>query len=498
MKFYKRTHTEARRHGGTRRVAVIFLLVLLMMPAVLHTQEGFGFGEDDLGFSGTGTSSLSVNIGGEVSAGLTLFFDDFSSGDKTKNAQLGDILSGQLNFETGGSLAEAVINLKLRPVFDGSSPVEIDEAYVRAFFGHLTVLGGLRKLSWGKADSFGPLDLINPIDYSDLTKLIHPQSVKIARPMIHAAWSLTSFSKLEGVFVPWFQGHKFATSGRWAPDQISGLAPTLVDGLKSAMLGINPLLSNYFGDLDAWQNYLDINDYYSEYRQTLEYAQAGLRFTTTVGASDLGFQYYYGRLQRPRVLVNVDNYVRGFMLSPPQSNPNAISIDIDYNPYHHFGLDYASVIAGFNVRAEAGANITPDLDGNDGTVENPALVWSLGFDRDIALGINLNLQANGRFRLFDGKVSSDPLLDCEAGTDMTSTRITGIVSKKFLRDELEVKATALWGIEDMDFLVMPSIAWSRNALGFEVSAGFFGGDKEGELGQYRDNNFVKALLSYKF
>ena len=438
------------------------LALLLLLPAMLYAQEdsgNFGFG-DSGGFGFSGPAGISVSIGGEVRAELKGFFDDFGSSEKIKSIRMGDIFSGSLNFKAAGSAAEGVIKLNLKPVFEnplrssGSSPVEIDEAFVRAFFGPVAVLGGLSKLTWGKADSFGPLDVVNPLDYSDLTKLSDPQSVKISRPMIHAAWSLGSFSKLEAVFVPWFEGHKFAASGRWAPDQVKTLQGS----------GINA------------------EDYYPETR-TLEYAQAGSRFTTSFGSSDFGFQYYYGRLPRPSVNL--------------QFTPAPVP-DINYSYYHQLGVDFARVISGFNLRAEAGANITGDLDGRDGKVNNPALVWSLGFDRDLFDGITLNLQGTGKVILFHSKISDNPLLDCEAGSNASSTRITGIVSKKFLRDELELKVSGLWGIEDKDFLVMPAIAWSRNDVGIEVSAGFFGGDEKGELGQYRDNGFVKVCLSYCF
>jgi hypothetical protein len=229
---------------------------------------------------------------------------------------------------------------------------------------------------------------------------------------------------------------------------------------------------------------------------TLKYAQAGLRFTTSLGSSDLGFQYYFGRLPRPAITgFNPQGF---FIIPTAEINPSALLPDMDYNYYHHLGVDFASVIAGFNLRAEAGANITKDLDGTDGAVYNPALVWSLGFDRELFSGIKLNLQGTGKVRLFHGKIGSDPLADCEAGADASSTRITGILSRSFLRDELELKATALWGIEDKDFLVMPAVSWSRNALSAELSAGFFGGDREGELGQYKDNSYVKIMLSYSF
>jgi hypothetical protein len=37
-----------------------------------------------------------------------------------------------------------------------------------------------------------------------------------------------------------------------------------------------------------------------------------------------------------------------------------------YNPCHQIGLDYAPVIAVFNLRAEFAANITEDISGDDG------------------------------------------------------------------------------------------------------------------------------------
>jgi hypothetical protein len=60
-------------------------------------------------------------------------------------------------------------------------------------------------------------------------------------------------------------------------------------------------------------------------------------------------------------------------------------------------------------------------------VYNPSLAWSLGFDRSLVAGISLTLQCNETIRLLDGEIN-DPL-DIEAGTDITSTRITAALSK---------------------------------------------------------------------
>jgi hypothetical protein len=161
---------------------------------------------------------------------------------------------------------------------------------------------------------------------------------------------------------------------------------------------------------------------------TLEYGQAGARFTTTLGSSDLGFQYYYGRLPQPAVAIGID------------MTTYQIKAEFLYNPYHQVGVDYAQVIYGFNTRAEFAANITEDTDGDDGSVYNPSLAWSLGFDRDLFAGINLNLQVNETIRLkndktgsadidFAGMMTSDFNFDIEGGKDATSTRVTAALSR---------------------------------------------------------------------
>jgi len=220
---------------------------------------------------------------------------------------------------------------------------------------------------------------------------------------------------------------------------------------------------------------------------TLKYAQAGARFTATIGPADFGLQYYYGRLTRPAVTMT---------FAPPSSTPTAIRFD--YNPYHQIGVDWAQVLFGFNARAELAANITGDLSGDDGSVYNPALLGSFGFDRDLVWGINLNFQCNESIRLMYNKIADNALLDIEADTDMTSTQIITAISKKFFRDELETRLAVLWEIEGGDFLLIPSLVWTKDAVSVELSGGVFGGKKVGQFGQYRDNSFVKAALTYSF
>jgi hypothetical protein len=233
--------------------------------------------------------------------------------------------------------------------------------------------------------------------------------------------------------------------------------------------------------------------------------QAGLRYTTTIGQADIGAQYFYGHLFRPNITINgIDNFLgdlaqeivaENFTYS---GNPGLISPQIKFTRYHQFGVDYAQVLFGFNLRSELALFLTEDFSGDDGSLQNPFIGWSLGFDRDIVWGINLNIQCNENIRLFNNKVGDSPVLDSEAGTNITSTRITLQFSKKFLKDNLESKATVLWGIEDSDCYIIPALVWTQDNLRTELSAGIFAGEKSGELGYFWENNFIKLGLKYLF
>jgi hypothetical protein len=435
-----------------KKVWPVVLFSLLTVHFPMYAQEfGFGFDNDgDTVDSEPGGPSLAVSLSGEVGMELLGYAEEL---DQPADTALDGNFRGGLNFEAEGPHAKAVIHLDVNPPNEDfiSGWVSIDEAYLQAYFGDFEIEGGLRKLTWGKADSMGPLDVINPYDYTNLTTLTDVMAMKAAMPLIHGSYRVGSFSKIEAAVLPWFSPHRFAEEGRWA----QAASPYPLTRPKTDSL------------------------------TTLSYAQAGARFTTTAGSADIGAQYFYGRMYQP---------AQKFTFSG--AGPSGITID--YNRYHQIGVDYAQVIAGFNIRAELAATITKDLNGDDGGIYNPSIAWSLGFDRDLVWGINLNLQCNESIRLMNDEVSDDPLRDTEAGSNMTSTLITAALSKKFLRDELELKTTAVWDIENGAALIMPGIVWTKNDVAVELSGGIFAGSDEGLFGQFHDNSFIRVGLKYAF
>ena len=502
--------------GGLGGGAVVLLFLFLSVP--LCAQDGFGFGDSEAAAS----PAPALSVSGEAHAELIWYGDSFSSAEKAGNLTLGNIFSGKLNIRAAASNAEGVISLKLRPEFtQPAGIVSLDEAYVRAFWGAFDLEAGLRKLTWGKADSFGPLDVINPVDYTDLTGLADILDRKLPRPLLRGSYRIGSFSRVEAVFVPWFEADRYAEAGRWAPRELTDLPAGIEGGIRSMFPILNTPAA---AQMIRWPVF-SMGDYTPD-TSTLGYAQGGLRFTSTAGPVDFGVQYYSGYLTRPAVTVkgldtfqariNETMQAYGAWQGTPDNDAAAkqaafaafenardraaqsLTPAVSYNRYHQIGVDYAQALGGFNLRAELAGILTEDLAGTDGAVKNPSLGWSAGFDRPLIFGISLNLQGSGSIRLLHDQISGNRAADAEAGTSMTSSRLTGVLSKKLLRDELEVKTTVIWGVEDMDCYIIPALVWTKGDLAAELSAGIFGGDPKGELGQYRANSFVKTALTYSF
>jgi hypothetical protein len=474
--------------------AIVFLLPLFTVKAQDYWSDDYGDSNTADSFAG----KIGLTMGGEITGEMLLFPYDIVH--NVNGYEWGNIVSAKLNFGASTRNAEAVLNFKLSPqTIQGTAsgdlfqtPMIIDEAYLRAFFGPVTLETGFRKLAWGRADIQGPLDVTNPLDYTDLTN-VELMGRKIARPMIHASLSLGSASKLEGVFIPSFQGHRYSTDtgDRWFPAVIAtGRGDLMKEGIASRIVipAIAAMVKNI--PFDNFADLLPGNT------NGLEYAQGGLRFSTTAGPADIGAQYYSGFLSRPSMVIDGANeFIAQANLGFP--NPALLSPRMRYNRYHQIGVDYAQVLFGLSVRAELAANITEDLAGDDGGVYNPSLAWSLGFDRDI-FGFTLLVEADESIRLLNDKVGNNPATDTEAGLALTTTAITVQLSRSFLQDNLEIKFTALWNVENSDIYLMPSLSYTMGDLKAVLAGGIFAGKDGGELSQYRNNGYIKTGLTYSF
>ena len=474
-----------------------FFTGIFIFISVFSFAQGFGFGDEE-----GDDSSFEIIFGGEISVGPTLYIDDLKNLDENELFSIGDFVEAYTSLEITGANAQGFIALNLSysaieefklehdPLYP---PSILDEVWLKGYFGKFTLGAGLMKLRWGRMYSPGPLDVVNPLDYTDLTSLTEPMNMKIARPMLHATLSTGDFSSIEAVFLPNFAPHRFDMGGRWMPGQFSNITSDFSQGVLARIRQKNPSLLMNPAFLSALSGLQDGLDYDFPPTSTSDFLQAGLRFNAVIGPCDFGFQYFYGNYFRPSVSLNgIDEFIASGGTS------SAPFVNIEYSRYHQIGIDYSQVIFKFTLRAEAAIFITSDLDGSDGNVKNPFVSWALGFDRDLFAGINLNLQCNETIRLFNDKVIDNPALDSEAGTGMTSTRLILRLTKNFFRDKLETTLVGIYDIEDNGFCFLPSIACIINEIRIEIAAGFFAGDENSELGYYSDNTYVKLKMIYRF
>lgn len=444
--------------------------------------QSFGFGEADDSevllppASGQSAVRPGARVGGGIDFVASAFFGEL---EHPAAAVLNSGSVGWLDFEAVGDKAEAAFKLKVSQAVLSEDPARlIDEAYVRLFLGRAMVEGGLLKIVWGKADSQGVLDVLNPFDLSDLSVTDNLER-KLARPMLRASFAVGPSLNLEGVFLPSFAPHAVAWEGAWMPAEV---------GVYKEVLGIS--------SLDDAASVIALPD-----SSTLEYAQGGARLTTSLASLDLGYQYFYGYLPTfAAAPADVEKYLTEAALSKAAPNlfPEPSPISITYNRYHQVGMDAAAELFGLNWRAEAALNLTEDRSGDDPRVQNPFFGWNLGFDRELFLGIGLNLQGSGSLRLYGKKVSDNGSSDLEHGTKANRTKITAYLSQKLFKETVEWKLGAIWGVEEKDYFFFPSAAYILGDARIDLTFGIFGGDKDGELGQFADSSYAKLSLGYRF
>jgi len=445
----------------------IFLFCLCCAAALNAEEAADDFGFDSEAESG---SAFSIDIGGKLSLGGSFYFNDFKT---FKDVQPDSLVEGKLHVHATAPMTEAYFGVKLngktlapllgteQDVFPKSPQIApwIDEAYLKILFSSVVITGGIQKMNWGRAEDLSVLDIVNPRDKTDLTLMYAPQEMKIARPLISATVYLPYDLKLEGVYLPVFEGNRIVTgkTDRWYSQQFDRIVQT------------DPLF--FTRAIDTVKT------------NTLAYSQGGGRLTAAVGGKhDFGIQYFYGRL--PELAFET------LTLTPT-------TFAGLYNPYHHIGIDYGVGLGPVSLSAEFAANITLDLSGNNPSIYNPSLAWNIGAVYSAPLGFTVSLTATENIRLHHSR-SVAQINDVEYGKKVTDTKLAFSVSQTLLRKSLEWKLGAIVGLEDADFCIMPGIHWQLATLLIDCNVGIFGGKKTGNFGQFSHNSFIRLTLAYEF
>ena len=411
----------------------------------------------------------------------------------------------------------------------------LDELTARLYAGDWVIEGGKMRVVWGKGDKLHVVDNFNANDYTDF---VIPDYIdrRIAEPMFRVIYNspLSVNLRIEGIITPVMTADRFAKSGEWSPFKMAKISGIVRDTLgynltrklissETAAAALAAAPSNPTLQLAAAKSASDYAEYLSYvnginskpeslYPDTaaLEYAQAGLRATATLGSVDVGLSYYYGH--NKQLSVNMKKYLSSYT-SALRNMP-----EFSYDKLQVFGVEAAAAIWRFNVRAEGAYNMTDDFAGDKPWVHNNSIAWLFGFDIDIPVSnLNLNVQECGKHILKSSAIGSYGTYPKEYDVDYdsdgiyVSDKLVINLSDKYLNDKLTAECSCIIGIENKEIAVFPKISWNVYG-GFSLilsGAYIHADDEDGEFYNFtayqsagsvktRDKAFAEFAVKYDF
>ena len=423
--------------------------------------------EENVSFDFEETSSskndFSVNIGGSIFTGISLFFDDLKA---FKDVKPYSLIWGSLKLEATAPLSSAIFSVNLNDQTlpfnlgqryllskEPTIPLWINEAFLEINIGSFYFSGGVKKLSWGRADLFSVLDIVNPKDETTLLDI--QENKKLAVPMFQFVMYMPHDVKLEGVFLPMFVPSLFALDGRWKSHSIFEIEEfTSIREAKK--------LQELLGKDTA----------------KLSYAHGGLRLTTTLALShDFGFQYFYGYSKKP-----VITKINGF--------------ESYYPSFHNVAFDYGTAIGPFNLKMELCANIEgkKSLSG----INNSNIGWNAGFDVALRYGLALNILLKESVYFYSNQGDTFYYALFRRGSK-TDTIAFFSLSQTVLRGAMEWKLSFITCFENVDFAIEPSLHCLFGTIALDAKVGIFvGKNSHGNYSQYKKNSFFRLSLGYEF
>lgn len=406
---------------------------------------------------------FSVDIGGGIYVGITPFFFDMKDIKEMKPSSL---IWGKIHLDAQAPLTRAFVNLALNdqtlPFNLGNKwkttetnkiPRWLDEAFLQVSMGAVYFSGGLKKITWGRADTLSVLDVVNP---HDKTQLFFPdRPTKMSVPLLHFFAYTPHDIKIEAVFIPIFTPHLLAIEGKWK---------------SSSMQEVQKFATA--------KTIEELQDIFKTDTAKFKFAHTGTRISTTFANShDVGFQYFYGHSKNPIVRYS------------------GVSSFVEYLPIHHIGIDYGTAIGPVNLKLEACANIIGKNDVKDSNFE-----WNAGFSSPIAHGLTFGLVFKEIIWTYaiekNNNQTSYALFRKETQTETVSLLS---LSQTILRGAVEWKIALMMGIENVDFAIFPSLHAIFGTIIFDTQLGFFiGKDHTGAFSQYHKNNYLRLSFGYEF
>ena len=385
-------------------------------------------------------------------------------------------------------------------VFQSVSPaVEIQEAALRLDLDSFVFRLGQIKHSWGKLDRRQPNDVLNPERFADPI-MLDEEDRKIGVPSIEGTYYLPSHDWLpaEGsvslVIVPRYIPFRLGRRGeRWFPPNATPPDTFSVPLENGGTVEIPLSLETQNARLPAF---------------TFENASYAVRFGGYSQGVDYALYYYHGIQTAPLFRLDArgdapvdDGPPTGTTILSPVFTPIdlwggdlaftwgrfSFRAELAYTRDRGFNRDLLSLVddpgvqeaIGEALKEIAGGAPSADVDLGETFARSDALQWGVGVDTRVQ-------DFDVLFELSQTNVLDNhlPLL-----IDDNETVLLADVRRRFLRDDLTLQLTSIYGASSDYTVLMPRLTY-RFYDRFEVRLGYLhiAGRARSTLGQYKDND----------
>jgi hypothetical protein len=343
------------------------------------------------------------------------------------------------------------------------SDLDLWEANIQMSFGPVDLLFGQHAIRWGKSDELNPTDNFTPEDFRELINLDRAER-KIPVPMAQMKIYWPEFT-YEAIWQPYF------TPNEGAAKESDWYFPAIRIFEENGFV-------------------LDVN----EPPKTIRSNVFAHRLQYRGPIIDLGISYAYHYNQTPALHIVPPKFVPGQFPPIPLGPPR---LRLDYHRVNSIGFEFETVIGGLGLRGEAVYTKGEPLQlspfgrfDRDKVRRKDTSTFVIGADYTFDHDVYLNLQYSGK-NIFHQ--TADLLVQ------KYEHQVVWNVSRKFMRDRLELSFSGRYAFNPEGFFITPEI-WYRvnNYMTCRLWVNVFGGDDTALFGTYNGNDQVGLEVKIRF
>lgn len=325
---------------------------------------------------------------------------------------------------------------------------KLQEGYLQFSAGKVDYRIGKQIIVWGRADRLNPTDNLTPRNFTLLTPEDDDQR------MGSLAAKIT------------YHSHENSLTGIWLPDMDPNVIPV------AATPG------TFFTEQIPHAN------------------QFALKFDRSGGDVDWSTSYFSGLDLNPDIAIGA-------------TTPSGTNLIFEHNRIHILGMDAATVIGRYGLRAEAAYTWTANAGVNDFLVKKPFVYMVIGGDRTFFDYLNVNVQYYLRqvSNYSDPLAIADPLLRSVAiqgavlsnQIDRSQQGVSIRVSNKWFNETLEGEIACIASLGRSNYFIRPRLVYAfsdniKGSLGLDI----YRGESNTFFGQLRNSSLLFAEMKYDF